>query len=115
MTTMRERLAQLEQADFDTFGEPAEFAAEAALSPEEWLSIRGEIWDAPWNDPARFPDCLVEAVKVLGEIGLQGDPSSRQKATQCLRGMAYRAKTGVPFHEPQEPVWSLGVEREVPR
>lgn len=85
------------------------------LTPDEWLDIRTQIWDAPWDDPARFPDCLVEAVKVLGDLGLNGDPFSRRAATQCLRGMAYRAKTGVPYGEPQEPAWSLDSERGLPR
>ena len=88
---------------------------ESDLTPDEWVAIRDEIWDAPWSDPGRLPDCLVEAVKVLGEVGVHGDPSSRQKATQCLRAMAYRAVNGVMPHEPQEPAWSLDSERRIPR
>ena len=88
---------------------------EPDLTAEEWQDIRDEIWSRPWDDPARFPDLLVEAVKVLGEVGLGGDPFSRRTATQCLRAMAYRAKTGVPFNEPQEPAWSLDSERRLPR
>lgn len=112
MTTMRERLAQLEQADFDTFGEPADHTPDADLSPEEWLAIRDEITDKPWDDPQRYPECLLEALKALGEVGLQGDPQSRRTATQSLRRMAYRARTGVPFDEPREPDWSLDADRE---
>ena len=88
---------------------------EPDLTAEEWQDIREEIWSRPWDDPARFPDLLVEAVKVLGEVGLGGDPFSRRTATHCLRAMAYRAKTGVPFNEPQEPAWSLDSERRLPR
>ena len=88
---------------------------EPDLTPDEWLDIRTQIWESPWDDPARFPDLLVEAVKVLGDLGLNGDPFSRRAATQCLRGMVYRAKTGVPFREPEEPSWSLDPERKVPR
>jgi hypothetical protein len=96
---MRERLAQLEQADFDTFGEPAGFTPEADLSPEEWVAIRDEIWDKPWDDPSRFPDLMVEAMRVLGEVALRGDAWSRHAATQSLREMLYRAKVGVWRHE----------------
>ncbi len=88
-------------------------ASQPDLTPEEWQDIRSEILDAPWNDTARLPDCLLEAVKVLGEVGLQGDPQSRRTATQCLRAMAYRAKTGVPFAEPVEPAWSLDSDRAI--
>ena len=88
---------------------------EPDLTAEEWQAIRDEIWSRSWDDPARFPDLLVEAVKVLGEVGLGGDPFSRRTATHCLRSMAYRAKTGVPFNEPQEPAWSLDSERRLPR
>ena len=113
MTTMRDRLAQLEQADFDTFGEPADFTPEADLSPEEWLAIRDEITASPWDDPQRLPECLLEALKALGEVGLQGDPQSRRTATQCLREMVYRAKNGAWRREIEsEPDWSLDADRE---
>lgn len=79
---------------------------EPDLTPDEWVAIRDEIHDRPWDDPARFPELLVEALKALGEIGLQGDPWSRRTATQSLRRMVYRAKTGVPYDEPREPNWS---------
>lgn len=85
---------------------------EPDLTPEEWLAIRDEITDKPWNDHHRYPECLLEALKALGEVGLQGDPQSRRTATQSLRRMAYRARTGVPFDEPQEPDWSLDADRE---
>lgn len=111
MTTVRERLAQLEQADFDTFSSPADYTPEADLTPEEWVAIRDEIWTKPWDDPARFPELLVEALKALGEVGLQGDQFSRRTATQALRRMVYRAKTGTPYGEPREPDWSLDSER----
>lgn len=108
MTTTRELLEQLAQADFNTFGDPVEIAgAEPTLTPDEWVDIRDEIREHTFGDPALLPECLVEALKTLGEVGLQGDLLSRQKATQCLRRLAYRAHTGVPLHEPQEPAWSL--------
>lgn len=88
---------------------------EPDLTPQEWADIRDEIWDQPWSDTGLFPDCLYEAVKTLGAIGLSDDLASARVATQCLRAMAYRAKTGVPFREPQEPAWSLDSERRLPR
>lgn len=113
MTTMRERLAQLEQADFDSFGEPADCGdAETGMSPEEWLAIRDEIWDRPWDDPARFPDLMVEAVRALGEVALRGDDWSRHTATQSLREMVYRAHNGAWRGDAEsEPAWSLDSER----
>lgn len=88
---------------------------EPDLTPEEWVAIRDEIWDHPWDDPSRFPDLLVEAVKVLGEVGMGGDPFSRRIATQCLRRLNYRAKTGVPLNEPEPAAWELDSERRLPR
>lgn len=89
-------------------GTPIVSTLDADLTPEEWAAIRDDLFDRPWEDAERFPDCLREAVKVLGEVGLGGDPFSRRAATQCLRRLVYRAKTGVPFHELVEPAWSLG-------
>ena len=89
---------------------------EPDLTAEEWQDIREEIWSRPWDDPARFPDLLVEAVKVLGEVGLGGDPFSRRAATHCLREMVYRAKNGAWRREVEsEPAWSLDSERRLPR
>lgn len=114
MTTMRERLAQLEQADFDTFGEPAGFTPEADLSPEEWVAIRDEIWDKPWDDPSRFPDLMVEAMRVLGEVALRGDAWSRHAATQSLREMVFRAHNGAWRSEIEaEPAWSLDSDKHL--
>lgn len=87
----------------------------ADLTPEEWVVIRDEIWNQHWDDRALYPDLLVEAVKVLGEIGTSSTPNPARTATQCLRRMVRRAVTGVPFGEPEEPAWSLDSERGLPR
>lgn len=115
MTSISERLAQLSEAAFDTFGEPADCGdAEADLSPEEWLAIRDEIWDRPWDDPARFPDLMVEAVRVLGEVALRGDDWSRHTAAQSLREMVYRVHNGAWRSETEsEPAWSLDREQDL--
>lgn len=99
-------------ADGPLESEPAE---QPDLTPEEWLDIREEIWVGKLDDHALFPDCLVQAVQTLGDLGMSGDPQTRRTAAQCLRAMAYRAKTGVPFNEPVEPAWSMDSERTVPR
>lgn len=80
---------------------------EPDLTAEEWVAIRDEIHDRPWDDRTRFQDCLTEALKALGEVGLRGDPWSRRTATQALRRMVFRAHTGTPYDEPREPDWSL--------
>ena len=84
------------------------------LTPEEWVAIRDEVCEAPWLDPARFPECLTEALKVLGDLGLSGDPFTRRTATQALRRMAHRAKTGAFPNEPREPAWSLDTSTREP-
>lgn len=90
---------------------------EPNLTREEWEDIREEMWDGHWDDHALFVECLKEAMKALRDIacgvGQPYEPS--RAATQCLRAMAYRAKTGVPFGEPVEPAWSMDSERRLPR
>ena len=88
---------------------------EPNLTPDEWVAIRDEIREYTFGDPSLLPDCLVEAVKVLGEIGTSNTPNAARAATQCLRRMVRRAVTGVPFGEPEEPAWSLDSERRLPR
>lgn len=88
---------------------------EPLLTPDEWIAIRDEIHDRPWDDPSRFPELIVEALKTLGEIGLSNTADPARTATQCLRRLAYRAHTGVPYSEPREPAWSLDSERRLPR
>ena len=72
---------------------------EPLLTPEEWQAIRDEVFDAPWNDPSKVPDCLKEALKTLGEIGTSTSPNPARDATQCLRRMVRRAVSGVPYGE----------------
>lgn len=94
----------------DPWDPPAELVAthEPDLTAEEWVAIRDEIWDKPWNDQHRFPDLLVEAVKVLGEIATGNAPDPARTATQGLREMVYRAHVGAWRHERDtEPGWSL--------
>lgn len=82
---------------------------EPDLTYDEWLAIRETVTDAPWDDPARFPECVTYAMEALRDIacGVGNPYMPTHAATQCLRGMAYRAKTGSWPNEPREPAWSL--------
>lgn len=81
------------------------------LTPEEWVAIRDEINERKFDDRALYPDLLAEALRTLGEIGMGNTADPAREATQCLRRLAYRAHTGVPYDEPREPAWSLDSER----
>lgn len=86
------------------------------LTPDELAAISDTLDEAKYDDHAVFPECFVEAFKVLGDLGLSGDPQTRRTATQCLRRMAYRATTGGwPGEREAEPADSLDSERRVPR
>lgn len=88
MTTTRERLAELDAADFDTFGEQDSGPGTQPLAtPEEVESIKAEVKDSPWEDPARYPACVVVALETLGQIAIQDEPLAAQLATQSLRSM----------------------------
>lgn len=79
---------------------------EPLLTPDEWVAIRDEIHDRPWDDPSRFPELIQEALKTLGEIGLSNTPDPAREATQCLRRLVYRAHVGAWRHDPEtEPVF----------
>ena len=82
---------------------------EPALTPEEWQDIRDEVCEAPWLDPARFPELVTYAMEALRDIacGVGNPYMPSLAATQALRGMAARAKTGSFPNEPREPAWSL--------
>ena len=97
MTTTQERLAHLEQADFDTFGEQDKGAGEWPLAtPEEVASIREVVFEAPWEDPARFPECIEIAFDALAAIAVLDTPAAYD-ATQALRRMHQRVLLGGPL------------------
>lgn len=85
------------------------------MTPEELQEIREEIWTEPWKDPALFPDCLAHVVAALGELAtcayevmapichpypVQDDHEMEEWATDLLRQLFDRSKSGVPFGEP---------------
>ena len=69
---------------------------ESSLTPEEWVAIRDEVSEAPWLDPARFPELVTYAMEALRDIacGVGNPYMPSHAATQALRRMAYRASTG---------------------
>jgi hypothetical protein len=86
--------------------DPPTTTRQPLLTPEEYEAIKAEIFNAPWSDPQRFPECLDLAVETLRVIGC-GSLAPAADATQALRRMVQRSVSGVPFREPQEPAWSL--------
>jgi hypothetical protein len=85
------------------------------MNAEELQEIRDEIWTEPWKDPSLFPDCLSHVVARLGELALEPelvlgpiahpypmrDPEFvAEWATDLLRELYDRSKSGVPFGEP---------------
>lgn len=90
MRSTAERLRELEAADFDTFGEQDKGAGEHPLvTPEEVVEIRKALTDAPWLDPARYPECLMKAFDALATIAVLDTPAAHE-ASQALRWMAAR-------------------------
>jgi hypothetical protein len=95
------------------------FAAihEPPLTMEEWEAIQGDVYDSPWLDPQRFPECLKIAMEALRDIacGVGNPYMPTVAATQALRRIVQRSVSGVPFNEPCEPAWSLDPEeRHIP-
>lgn len=98
MNTTRERLAELDATDFDTFGEQdAGPGVQPLATPEEVELIKSEITDSPWDDPARYPECIGIALETLGLIAVQTEPLAAQVATQALRSMQQRTLLGGPL------------------
>lgn len=90
MRSTADRLRDLEAADFDTFGEQDMGAGEHPLvTPEEVDAIREALTDAPWLDPARYPECLMKAFDALAAIAVLDTPAAYD-ASQALRWMATR-------------------------
>lgn len=78
---------------------------EPNLTPEEWQAIRDEVYDRHWGDGQLRPDIITETLRTLGEIGMGNSANPARDATQCLRRVAHRAESGVPYGEPEEPVF----------
>lgn len=97
MSTTQERLRQLEQADFDTFGEQDKGPGEWPLAmPGEVESISDAFYDRPWEDPTRYQDGFAILFGVMGSIATAGGSRewSEQEATQALRRVMRRVLHG---------------------
>lgn len=85
------------------------------MNEAELQEIRDEIWTEPWKDPQLFPDLLNHVVTRLGELAVdaygvlepichpypvQDHHEAEEWATDVLRELYDRAKSGVPFGEP---------------
>lgn len=97
MTTTEERIRQLEQAEFDTFGEQDKGPGEFALAtPEEVEAIGEAFYDHPWEDPTRYQDGFAILFGVIGSIAVADGTRewSQQEATQALRRLMRRVRHG---------------------
>lgn len=76
-----------------------------ALTEAEMELLTASVFNEPWTDPARHPECLKIAWDALINIACGvGDPySPTDDARAALRRMAQRADFGGPLDEPQEP------------
>lgn len=80
----------------------------ALMTPEEYEAIVDTIRDRPWEDPGRYPECLMIALGVLGGIAIAPRDATvfwaRNEATQGLRRMVQRTVLGGPLDEPEPPL-----------
>jgi hypothetical protein len=92
-----ERLRELEQAEFDTFGEQDKGPGEFPLAtPEEFEAISEAFYDRPWEDPTRYQDAFAILFGVMGSIAVADGTRqwSQQEATQALRRVMRRVQHG---------------------
>jgi len=97
VTSTQERLNQLEQANFDTFGEQDKGPGEQPLAtPEEVDAIGEAFYDRPWEDPTRYQDGFAILFGVMGSIAVADGSRgwSQQEATQALRRVMRRVLIG---------------------
>lgn len=87
------------------------------LTMDEYATIKADVYDSPWTDPQRFPECLgvaMDALRTIACVTVSTPPEVT--ATQALRRIVQRSVSGVPFGEPAEPAWSLDPEeRDIPK
>jgi hypothetical protein len=97
VTSTRERLEQLDKADFDTFGEQDKGPGEFPLAtPEEFTAITEAFYDHPWEDPTRYQDGFSILLGVVGSIAVGGGSGewASHEATQALRRVMARVLRG---------------------
>jgi hypothetical protein len=84
------------------------------LTYDEYEAIKADVYDSPWSDPQRFPECLEVAMEALRDIACVTVATPEATATQALRRIVQRSVSGVPFGESQEPADSLDPDPRVP-
>jgi len=96
MTSTRERLEELERADFDSFGEQDKGPGEFRLAtPEEVEAILEAVNDRPWEDPTRYQDAFRILYVAAASIASGYVPGREQhRATQALRQVMARVIQG---------------------
>jgi hypothetical protein len=97
VTSARERLEQLDKADFDTFGEQDKGPGEFPLAtPEEFAEICDAFYDRPWEDPTRDRAAVSILLGVVGSIAVGGGSGewASHEATQALRRVMARVLRG---------------------
>lgn len=88
------------------------------MNQEQLEDVRADIYAEPWKDPQLFPDLLHKAITELGTVATGGvlcvgrdgdvprlaidceDSPIQEWASDLLRRMQDRARSGVPFGEP---------------
>jgi hypothetical protein len=96
MSSTRERLAELERADFDSFGEQNKGPGEFPLAtPEEVDAILEAVKDHAWEDPTRYQDAFRILYVAAASIASGYVPGREQhRATQALREVMQRVVIG---------------------
>lgn len=97
MTSVQDRLAALDKADFDSFGEQDKGIGEQPLmTPDEFEAIGERFSDRPWEDPTRYQDGFLILFGVMGSIAVAGGTREwcEQEATQALRRVMRRVVVG---------------------
>jgi hypothetical protein len=56
-----------------------------------------------YEDPQCLPQMFHKVVTEVGEVAVDPGNASSGWASELLRALALRAKSGIPFGEPQEP------------
>lgn len=97
MTSVQDRLNELDRADFDTFGEQDKgIGVQPLMTPEEFAAIKERFLDRPWEDPTRYEDGFNILFGIMGSIAVAGGTREwcEQEATQALRRVMRRVVVG---------------------
>lgn len=102
MTDTARRLADLDRTEFDPapWEEAPAAVPEVSIHPDDMAFLRSKVFDEPWTDPARFPECMGIAWAALERIACNEYVDEAPGEAQiALRLMARRADFGGPLDE----------------